>query len=586
MPQFQSVNESKSKGTRAGKISSSHKSSGEALKPSVIEVSVIKTSEVEVKPIHGAVSTVADAPTPSCIPSVSEVVDHFNCFFYGQLMWMVGISVAGALIINALEGHTFTQTWFMAVSCVTGGGLNSLDISKMHLKSQIVLFALMLVGNSTLLGIVPSLIRMYRFRAAAANLIKEEGGQGPAGSSVSAFLAQQTEYRATMLFVKIAFAYWFTTQAVGFLVMGFYGAYWPHPQRLLAKRHVNAWWFSAFATVSAYSNVGYLPLTDNIAMFADDPVYVFAISTLQMLGNVLLAFSFRIITWLVHRTSKEDYTAKYLLENPRKCSMLMFSARVTVQLMAFCALITISQFVVFCAYEVNRDYMQQYPLNTRYMIGWFMAVSTRTGGFSAVTVTYVGPALQVLYGLCMYLPITPVVFILRPHNVGSSSIDGRPGKANALPPKHLKDGKLARQRSDSDDFSLEKDLGDGPPRTMVWQIIESTEKFMSQELPYLGLSLFAIAIADNAVLLDNEGSKWLTVWGVAFELTAAWGTAGLTLSPGATCLASYLSPFSQYVVMFAMLKARQRVPVAIDPVIEFEDSGDLSSEALSGTTTI
>ncbi len=113
------------KGSRAGKISANHKSPGIV---SVVEVSVVKTSESEVEPVASPVPTVADAPTPSCIPSVSEVVEHFNCFFYGQLMWMVGISVAGALIINAFEGHTFTQTWFMAVSCVTGGGLNSLDI--------------------------------------------------------------------------------------------------------------------------------------------------------------------------------------------------------------------------------------------------------------------------------------------------------------------------------------------------------------------------------------------------------------------------------------------------------------------------
>jgi hypothetical protein len=364
-------------------------------------------------------------------------------------------------------------------------------------------------------------------------------------------------------------------------------------------------------------------------MFRTNRFILLTVSGCQMLGGSLTPVVFRWIVWSLRRLSPEEPTYKYMLENPRKICTLMYSSRVTKQILTWVVLFTLSQFLLFIYCDFHSPVVTGLTPSSKLLVAWFMSVSTRTGGFSAVSVSDVSVAVQVLYAIMMYLPITPVFCVLTPINVGGDNVDERepeetkedselrpPGSSLALSnarddstvpssmvpsrrtsrrsswmsrdsrdsilvelhDKHLKGGMLASLRSDDDDYAI--DHTPAPPATAstyLWQVSTQLEAMMSQELPYLAASLLVICIVDNGKLSDPAAPRWFGVWGVGFELAAAWGTAGLTLSPTPLCLSAYLHPFSQLIVMGAMIKARQRVPVAIDPNVELHpiDNGDL-----------
>ncbi len=59
----------------------------------------------------------------------------------------------------------------MTVSCITGGGLNSMDVSAMQFRSQVVLLWQMFAGNAVLLSLGPTVVRMAYFRRAASRFV-------------------------------------------------------------------------------------------------------------------------------------------------------------------------------------------------------------------------------------------------------------------------------------------------------------------------------------------------------------------------------------------------------------------------------
>lgn len=291
-----------------------------------------------------------------------------------------------------------------------------------------------------------------------------------------------------------------------------------------------------------------------------------------MAGNVWAPINLRYIIGLYHRLYPNDVAAKFILEHPRKCSTMVFSSRITHQLNFWAIVFTTFQFVVFLAYDFNKDFVKHYDASTRVLIAYFMAVSTRTGGFCTLSgVFQVAPCLQVVYAIMMYIPCTPVAFILKPRSVGGN--DDELQAVDGEDPVHfdlLKDGKRASERPDFDEHVIEapSETPDNHVPSFAVQIYRQLWDLFGQELPFLTSCLVLICMIDSNTLESPESPRWLDIWGVIFEICAAWGTAGLTLASGALCLAYSLHPVSRFIFTIIMLKARQRVPVDVNPVVD------------------
>jgi hypothetical protein len=206
------------------------------------------------------------------------ILSHFNNFFYFQLMYLSLVSIIGGIILAVMESCiqkpqcTFMNTWFMAVSSMTGGGLNSIDPSNMTFGGQVVILILMFLGNAVALSLIPTFIRRaYVHDAALFKVTEDERAAGNHNANTKAleakaavFLEGQVEYKALTYYMRITVLYWFLVQLGSCLCLGFYFMAHDAPRQFLASRGVDPWWFALFGSVSAFSNVGYLPLTDNI----------------------------------------------------------------------------------------------------------------------------------------------------------------------------------------------------------------------------------------------------------------------------------------------------------------------------------
>jgi len=247
-----------------------------------------------------------------------------------------------------------------------------------------------------------------------------------------------------------------------------------------------------------------------------------------------------------------------------------------------------------------------------------MTISTRTGGFSSLPgVFLISPTLQFLYALMMYIPTTPIWFVLKPLTLGADESSGKAkeeskpasssrlacvgrvtaskvfpsgaaifrkrisnGEVKVLPEKFLCHGKLAKDRADDEDDAIDNNVEseESEPTTFAGQMTTQLLKLANQELPFLYGCTMLVLLIDNKPL-RSQTFAWLNVWGVIFEIAAAWGTAGLTLATGSLCLAYHLSPVSRFIFTVVMIKARLRVPVAIDPVVDLELDEDFASPA-------
>lgn len=110
------------------------------------------------------------------------------------------------------------------------------------------------------------------------------------------------------------------------------------------------------------------------------------------------------------------------------------------------------------------------------------------------------------------------------------------------------------QRTDSAGESLRRAAGDMFSRDLIW----------------LFLALLLITIAESNVLRDTPAPRYMSIFGIIFELCSAYGTVGLSLGfPGTvTSLSAQFGTFSKLVIVAVMLAGRHRgLPVAIDPAV-------------------
>lgn len=92
----------------------------------------------------------------------------------------------------------------------------------------------------------------------------------------------------------------------------------------------------------------------------------------------------------------------------------------------------------------------------------------------------------------------------------------------------------------------------------------------SRDLVWLFLALLLITIAESNAIRDTPAPRYMSIFGIIFELCSAYGTVGLSLGfPGtATSLSGQFGTFSKLIIVAVMLAGRHRgLPVAIDPAV-------------------
>jgi Trk-type K+ transport system membrane component len=70
--------------------------------------------------------------------------------------------------------------------------------------------------------------------------------------------------------------------------------------------------WACFVTISAFSNVGFVPFSTNLIPFVNDPLICLVIAFLIVAGNVAFPLFYRFGVWCTYKLTS-DLSWKYLL---------------------------------------------------------------------------------------------------------------------------------------------------------------------------------------------------------------------------------------------------------------------------------
>jgi potassium uptake Trk family protein len=198
--------------------------------------------------------------------------------------------------------------------------------------------------------------------------------------------------------------------------------------------------------------------------------------------------------------------------------------------------------LLFVVLDLNNLYLKEIPVGYRVLDGLFQAFSTRTAGFSVLSISELHPSVQLAYVIMMYISVLPIAISIRRTNVYEEQSLGI----------YLKDE------------SIEPDL-EKTPRSYIGTHVRNQLSF---DLWYIFLGIFIICIAEGGKITAQDNT--MTIFSVMFEVVSAYGTVGLSLGyPGINAsLSGAFTTLSKLVIIAMMIRGRHRgLPYTVDRAI-------------------
>ncbi|KAI4092452.1 MAG: hypothetical protein LQ339_007933 [Xanthoria mediterranea] len=168
---------------------------------------------------------------------------------------------------------------------------------------------------------------------------------------------------------------------------------------------------------------------------------------------------------------------------------------------------------------------------TRTIVGLFTSLGLRTGGFYAVTISFLAPALQVFYIVVMYISSFPIIMALRQTNTYEEQSIGLDTTSTG------KKGTLSTHLQNQ----------------------------LAYDLWFMIIAWFLICIVERTALMESHPG--FLIFNILFEVTSGYGTVGLTTGvPYDTySLSGAFHKLSKVIMLFVMVRGRHRgLPLAID----------------------
>ena len=254
----------------------------------------------------------------------------------------------------------------------------------------------------------------------------------------------------------------------------------------------------------------------------------------------MLRFIIWVTSLFVRRDSGLWEELRFLLDHPRRCFTLLFPSTATWWLFAVLVILNAIDLIFFIILDLNDSTVTMLPAGIRVLDGLFQAISTRTAGFSVVSLSSLHPAIQVSYLIMMYISVFPIAISMRKTNVyEEKSLGIYPGQV------------------DDDEAKEQSYLG------------AHLRRQLSFDLWYVFLGLFVIAIVEGPRLGSTKDYSF-SLFNVLFEIVSAYGTVGLSLGyPGIN--ASFSAEFavlSKLIIIAMEIRGRHRgLPYALDRAV-------------------
>lgn len=438
-------------------------------------------------------------------------------YFWLHFLFFVSTTLIASGFIALFDRElSYINSLFIAVSAMTCTGLEPVDFSTTKTATQIIVYFLIICGNTVLMSL-PALV-FSRLR------------NGSGERDVSRELLRR---RAMTRMIAIVFCYYFGI-LLSFTIMNlvYFGA-WEAKREILEQNNANFVWYSFFQSASAFGNAGFTLLSLNLVPFNSSSFVLQTTASQILLGNTLFPVAIycivSIIRWtsiLLRFNSHEVYD--YLLSHPRSCFTHIYSFHRTIWLICIIIFINATQVILTLIIDWNGASLTIFDPVFKIQNAIFQSISTRTAGFNSLVLTNESPSILFLYVMFMYISSYPLVISIQKTAEVVRKVDMREYDSN---------GKEAKTRKEY--------LQDGLFRAV-----------------YTDLAIVSIGILLVCIMEDHrlQNDPNFSIFAVIFEVVSAYGTVGLSLGYG-----SYVYSFSgvwhwysKVVLIIVMLFGRHR----------------------------
>ncbi|KAL8789928.1 MAG: hypothetical protein Q9195_006589 [Heterodermia aff. obscurata] len=187
--------------------------------------------------------------------------------------------------------------------------------------------------------------------------------------------------------------------------------------------------------------------------------------------------------------------------------------------------------LLFEVLNLGVPYVMEMPLGTRAAVGLFQALGVHTGGFFAVDISSLAPALQIAYTVAMYISSLSVFMAVRQTNAYEEESIGL-DSTNLVKGGHL---------------------------------LTHLQNQLAYDMWFLIGAWFLICAVERTALMESHPG--VSIFNILFEVTSGYGTVGVSTGVpyDAYSLSGAFHKLSKVIMLFVMMRGRLRgLPLAID----------------------
>eukprot|EP00252_Welwitschia_mirabilis_P005978 TRINITY_DN16597_c0_g2_i1.p1 TRINITY_DN16597_c0_g2~~TRINITY_DN16597_c0_g2_i1.p1 ORF type:complete len:606 (-),score=35.96 TRINITY_DN16597_c0_g2_i1:213-2030(-) len=393
-----------------------------------------------------------------------SVVGIISRPIWAHLCYFLVLSFAGTLILQWThmrneQNVNPLDAFFTAVSATTVSSLGSIPMQDFSHFQLMLITLLMSVGGEVFTSML--CLHLRRFLLRRGNLQSKEFQRNESvdgipqtvivvytqfeltetignGSSVKCH-GEQTEvagddttsidYEMDLSYLGLlALFYMVTVQLVGILLISLYYSFSGHNKQVLKRAGLNIPIFTVFTVVSSFANCGFTPLNDNMMSFRKDPLTLFVIGVVILLGNKLYAPALWALVWISRRLSRDKKKQKMqenILNKGWKIYEHIFPGRLSFWLVISNMGMLAGGSIALCLMQWREEIFEGLEGQHKVAVSLFQSLSVRHAGENVVNPGLIHPAVVLLYIILMYIPAYPLYCSSEDEHCGKIEVDKR-----------------------------------------------------------------------------------------------------------------------------------------------------------------
>ncbi|XP_058188853.1 sodium transporter HKT1-like [Rhododendron vialii] len=362
-------------------------------------------------------------------------ISRLNPFWF-QLHYFVVLSVVGFLALKCSKPKTAPafspkdlDLFFTSVSATTVSSMATIEMEVFSNTQLVILTFLMFVGGEVFTSFLGLLFKASKSntgeenRVVSANpdsenshtqielglflnnpQILDENPNTSLESGIKSFGNVYLKHNSIRFLGHVVLCYLLIFHLGGSTLISLYILLVPSARQVLKQKGLQVQIFSVFTTVATFTNCGFIPTNENMAVFNKNSGLLLLLIPLLLFGNTLYGLCLRLVIWVLEMVTKREEFG-YLLKNYGELGYdHLLSSMNCLCLAATVFGFILVQFVLFCSLEWNSEALSGLNSYQKLVGSLFQVVNSRHAGEIVVNLSLLSPAILVVFIVMMYLP--------------------------------------------------------------------------------------------------------------------------------------------------------------------------------------